>query len=73
MIPQDQRVTAGRVVVHAKSDKVAQCLGRAHRIRAGVAQQLPGKKLKWCSKSQKFDLDAANALVKPYIRKGWEF
>ena len=38
-----------------------------------VAQQLPGKKLSWCSKKQSFDVAAANALVKPYIRKGFEF
>ncbi|MBO5647298.1 MAG: hypothetical protein J6S30_00845 [Kiritimatiellae bacterium] len=38
-----------------------------------VAQQLPGKDLKWDSAAQKFNLDAANALVKPYIRKGFEF
>jgi hypothetical protein len=38
-----------------------------------VAQQLPGKMLKWNSCAQKFDLDAANNLVKPYIRSGWGF
>ncbi len=37
-----------------------------------IAQQVPGK-LNWCSKSQKFDNAAANALVKPFIRKGFEF
>ena len=37
-----------------------------------VAQQVPGK-LNWCAKSQSFDVAAANALVKPFIRKGWEF
>ena len=37
-----------------------------------IAQQVPGK-LKWCAKSQTFDNAAANALVKPFIRKGWEF
>jgi len=37
-----------------------------------IAQQIPGK-LNWCSKSQKFDVAAANALVKPYLRSGWEF
>ena len=50
------------------------CIPQMEGILVGcVAQQLPGKKLKWCSKSQKFDLDAANALVKPNIRKGFEF
>ena len=38
-----------------------------------VAQRLPGVKLGWCSKKQKFDVAAANAFVKPYIRKGFEF
>ena len=37
-----------------------------------IAQQVPGK-IKWCSKSQKFDVAEANALVKPFIRSGWEF
>ena len=37
-----------------------------------VAQQVAGK-LKWCSCKQSFDNQAANALVKPFIRKGWEF
>lgn len=37
-----------------------------------IAQQVPGKH-KWCSCSQKFDDAAANALIKPIIRKGWEF
>ena len=36
-----------------------------------VAQQVPGK-LNWCAKSQSFDNAAANALVKPFVRKGWE-
>ncbi len=37
-----------------------------------IAQQVPGK-LNWCSASQKFDNAQANALVKPYIRDGFEF
>ena len=37
-----------------------------------VAQQVPGK-LKWCTKRQMFDCDAANALVQPVIRHGFEF
>ena len=37
-----------------------------------IAQQVPGK-IKWCSKAQTFDVAAANALVRPYIRSGWEF
>ena len=38
-----------------------------------VAQQVPGE-LKWCSKQQRFvDNALANALVKPFIRDGFEF
>ena len=37
-----------------------------------VAQQIPGK-LKWCTKKQCFDNAAANTLIKPVIRKGFEF
>ena len=38
-----------------------------------IAQQVPGK-LAWDSAAQKFvGSDAANALLKPYIRPGWEF
>jgi len=40
---------------------------------ACAAQQLPGQTLAWDSAAQKFDVAAANALVKPYIRKGWAF
>jgi hypothetical protein len=38
-----------------------------------VAQRLPGQKLAWNAATQTFDNSAANALVKPCIRKGWEF
>jgi len=37
-----------------------------------VAQQVPGV-LTWDSAKQTFGQDAANALLKPYIRKGFEF
>ena len=37
-----------------------------------IAQQVPGK-LCWCAKSQSFDNASANALFKPFVRKGWEF
>ncbi len=38
-----------------------------------IAQQVPGK-LEWSSRKQQFTNNkAANALVKPYIRPGWEF
>lgn len=50
------------------------CIPQMEGILVGcVAQQLPGKTLKWNSSDQKFDLDAANSLVKPYIRSGWGF
>lgn len=38
-----------------------------------IAQQVPGK-LEWSSRRQQFTNNkAANVLVKPYIRPGWEF
>ncbi len=37
-----------------------------------IAQQVPGK-LNWCSKKQRFDVAAANDLIRPYIRPGFEF
>ena len=37
-----------------------------------VAQQVPGK-LNWCSDKQQFDVAQANTLIKPVIRKGFEF
>ena len=50
------------------------CIPQMEGILVGcVAQQLPGKTLKWNSSAQKFDLDAANNLVKPFIRSGWSF
>ncbi len=38
-----------------------------------IAQRLPNQMLKWCSCKQQFDNTYANALVKPCIRKGFEF
>ena len=53
---------------------VEYCIPQMEGILVGVvAQQLPGKKLGWCSKKQSFDLAAANDLIKPYVRNGWEF
>ena len=50
------------------------CIPQMEGILVGcVAQRLPGVKLGWDSKKQKFDVPAANAFVKPYIRKGFEF
>jgi hypothetical protein len=38
-----------------------------------VAQQVPGSVLRWDSAAQRFDCDVANTLVKPVIRRGFEF
>ena len=38
-----------------------------------VAQQLPGSVHMWDADNRIFDSAAANALVKPYLRSGWEF
>ena len=39
-----------------------------------VAQRLPKTPLKWCTKKQKFvNCEKANAFIKPYIRKGFEY
>ncbi len=49
------------------------CIPQMEGILVGcIAQQVAGK-LRWDSASQTFDNAAANALVKPYIRSGWEF
>ena len=49
------------------------CIPQMEGILVGcVAQQVSGK-LVWNATTQSFDNKAANALVKPYIRKGWEF
>ena len=37
-----------------------------------IAQKVPGE-IKWDSASQSFDSREANAMVRPYIRSGWEF
>jgi predicted dehydrogenase len=38
-----------------------------------IALQFPGQRLEWDAKAMKFtNLDAANALVAPAVRKGWE-
>ncbi|MBR4654800.1 MAG: Gfo/Idh/MocA family oxidoreductase [Kiritimatiellae bacterium] len=38
-----------------------------------VAQQIPDREHLWDADNRIFDSAAANALVKPYIRSGWEF
>jgi len=49
------------------------CVPQMEGILVGcVAQQVAGK-LVWNSATQRFDNKDANALVKPYIRKGFEF
>ena len=53
---------------------VEYCVPQMEGILVGcVAQRLPGKKLKWNSCKQSFDVMAANEFVTPYIRKGFEF
>lgn len=42
-------------------------------LAACVAQCVPGTRLVWDSATQSFDNADANGLVRPYIRKGWEF
>ena len=37
-----------------------------------MSQRVPGL-LAWNSATKRFDSDAANALMRPYIRKGFEF
>ena len=37
-----------------------------------VAQRVPGL-LKWDAASRQFDVAAANDLLRPYVRKGFEF
>ena len=52
---------------------VEYCIPQMEGILVGcVAQQVAGK-LAWDAAKQSFDNKDANALVKPYIRKGWEF
>jgi len=49
------------------------CIPQMEGILVGcVAQQVSGR-LVWDSASQSFDNSAANALVRPYVRKGFEF
>ena len=42
-------------------------------ILVGVTAQRVGGVIAWDSKSQSFDRADANAFIKPYIRKGFEF
>lgn len=49
------------------------CIPQMEGILVGtIAQQVPGKHV-WNSAAQKFGDDAANALMKPFIREGWAF
>lgn len=50
------------------------CIPQMEGVLVGcVAQRLPGKKLRWDSGKQSFDLAAANEFVKPYIRDGFAY
>lgn len=53
---------------------VEYCIPQMEGILVGcMAQRLPGRKLVWDSSKQSFSDKEANAFVKPYIRKGFEF
>jgi hypothetical protein len=50
------------------------CIPQMEGILVGcVAQRMPNQKLYWSSKRQAFDRPDANAFIRPYIRKGFEF
>ena len=73
------RAIRGEGPVHALTHSrcfadIEYCVPQMEGILVGcVAQQVPGK-LVWDAKAQKFvGNDAAQALVKPYIREGWGF
>ena len=52
---------------------VEYCIPQMEGILVGcIAQQVPGKHT-WDAYTQSFGDKAANALVRPFIRKGWEF
>ena len=42
-------------------------------LAACVAQCVPGTRLNWDTKGQRFDNAQANGFLKPFIRSGWEF
>ena len=42
-------------------------------VLVGVMSQRVAGRLAWDSAAQRFDSEAANALMRPYIRKGFEF
>ena len=41
-------------------------------LAACVAQCVPGTRLNWDTKGQRFDNAQANGFLKPFIRSGWE-
>ena len=73
------RAIRGEGPIHAQTHSrcfsdIEYCIPQMEGILVGcIAQQVPGK-LAWDCKAQKFlGNDAANALVKPYIREGFAF
>ena len=49
------------------------CIPQMEGILVGCVAQRVGGKMRWDSAAQSFDSAAANAFVRPFIRKGWEF
>ena len=49
------------------------CIPQMEGILVGVVAQQVSGKIEWDSTTQTFNSDAANALIKPYIRKGFEY
>ena len=39
----------------------------------GCMSQRLNRKLAWNAETKRFDDKAANALIRPFVRKGWEF
>ena len=50
------------------------CIPQMEGILVGcVAQRLPGTKLAWDTRAQRFDNAAANGFIMPYLREGFRF
>jgi hypothetical protein len=53
---------------------IKHCIPLTESVLIGcIAQRLPHNKLRWDSRRRTFDVANANAFIKPYIRKGFEF
>ena len=49
------------------------CIPQMEGILIGCVAQRASGRLVWDAASQRFDSKAANALIRPYVREGWEF